>query len=167
MASKYRSLLSSSDGNSSRSRAWTSPMLSRPVVGATSVIDRPLLERSPAGPRLPGAEHEAALADLDLVASLQDHVVDPFAVDVGAVQAADVVDPEAVRPTAELGMTSRHRHVVEEDLAVGVPPGAHDVGVEQEPAARAGAALDHEERAARRQGVDGRGVGGVERPLLR
>src|SRR4051812_23057386 len=122
MASKYRSLLSSSDGNSSRSRAWTSPMLSRPVVGAASVIDRPPperspaerspaerspAERSPAGTWLPGEEHEAELADLDLVASLQDHVVDPVPVDVGAVQAADVVDPEAVRPTAELGMTSR------------------------------------------------------------
>ena len=77
-------------------------------------------------------------------------VVDAVAVDVGAVEAADVADGEAVGLAAELGVPARDRDVVEEDLAVRVAAGGDHVGVEQEPAARARAALHDEQRAARR-----------------
>ena len=59
-------------------------------------------------------------------------------------------------------MPARDGHVVEEDLAVGVPPGVDHVGVQQEAAARAGAALHDEQGVARRQRVHRGGVHGVE-----
>ena len=64
-------------------------------------------------------------------------------------------------------MPARDGHVVEEDLALGVPAGGHHVGVEQEPAARARPALHDQQGAARRQGVHRGRVGVVEGALLR
>src|SRR5690606_15965102 len=114
-----------------------------------------------------GEEHQPELADLHLVAVLQQHrPVDPVAVDVGAVEAADVADREALRTAAELRVPTGHGHVIEEDLALGVAAGVDLLGVEQEPAAGARTALDDQQRAAGRQRVDGRGVGLVERAVV-
>src|SRR5689334_17467117 len=62
-----------------------------------------------------GEEDEAVLADLDLVAVGQLHGVDPVAVDVGAVQRADVGHGEGVAGAVELRVLARDRDVVEED----------------------------------------------------
>src|SRR4029079_3085804 len=64
---------------------------------ATRRTDAWLLTRS----AVAGEEDEAVLADLHLVAALQRHLVDPVAVDVGAVEAADVGDGEPFRRTTE------------------------------------------------------------------
>ena len=77
--------------------------------------------------------------------------VDALAVEVGAVEAADVADDEAAALADELRVPAGHGHVVEEDVALRVAAGGRDVGVEQEAAAGVGAALDDEQRAAGRQ----------------
>ena len=51
---------------------------------------------------------------------------------------------------AELRVPAGHGHVVEEDVALGMPPRGRQVLVEQEPAAGVGTALDDEQRSARR-----------------
>src|ERR1019366_8221854 len=79
-----------------------------------------------------GIEHEPELADLDLVAGLEDGLVDPLPVDVGAVQGADVVNQEGITLAPESRVLARYRDVVEEDVAVGVTPRADLVRVEQE-----------------------------------
>ncbi len=73
-------------------------------------------------------EHQAVLADLDLVAAGERRLVDPVPVDVGAVEAAHVADLEAVVGPDELGVPAGDRDVVEEDVAVRVPAGRGDVG---------------------------------------
>src|ERR1700753_2278845 len=62
----------------------------------------------------PGQEHQAELADLDLVAVGQRRRIHRFAIDVGAVEAPHVHDVEFAAFQAEFGMTTAHRHVVEE-----------------------------------------------------
>src|SRR3954466_106447 len=110
-ASRKRSLdsLMSSSGNSAVSSARACPMLLR-AAWRNSVLRRGA-----------GEEHQPELADPDLVAVLQQRVVDPVAVHVGAVQAADVVHPVGALGAMELDMTTRHRDVVQEDVALRVP----------------------------------------------
>src|SRR6476661_5869281 len=74
-----------------------------------------------------GEVDETELADLHLVAPSQGGDVDRLAVDVGAVQAADVVDGEAAALAVELDVPAADRDVVEEDVAVRVPPGGGDL----------------------------------------
>ena len=105
-----------------------------------------------------GQVDEPELADLHLVAPGQGGDVDRLAVDVGAVEAADVVHGEPAALAVELDVPAADRDVVEEDVAVGVPAGGGDVLVEQEPAAGVGAALDHQQGRARGQRLDGAGV---------
>src|SRR3990172_1383719 len=62
-------------------------------------------------------EGEFELADLDLVASGQLGLVDLLAVDVGAVEAARVLDEPFGPPPLERCVLARHRDVVEEDHA--------------------------------------------------
>jgi hypothetical protein len=112
------------------------------------------------------ARDEAVLADLHLVAALEGDLVDAVPVDVRPVEAAHVRDRVAVRRTAELGVPARDRHVVEEDLALGVASGGDHLGVEEEAAAGARAALHDQQCAARRQRVDRGGVGVTEGALL-
>src|ERR1700761_3536280 len=102
--------------------------------GSRELRSGPLAGR--AGVARPGQEDQAELADLHLVAVGEHGGVHRLAVDVGAVEAADVDDDE-LRPVApELGVATGHGHVVEEDVAVGVPTGARGVAVEQEARAR-------------------------------
>ena len=62
-------------------------------------------------------------------------VVDALAVEVGAVEAADVADGEGGAVADELGVPAGDRDVVEEDVALGVAADGREVGVEQEAAA--------------------------------
>src|SRR6188768_1652121 len=153
----------SSSGNSVLSWASASPMLIR----ARDAADDLTSARSELAGNVAGEVDEPELADLDLVAVGQHGLVDPVAVDVGAVEAADVGDGEAVRRAPELDVAPGDGDVVEEDLALGVATCGHHVLVEQEPVAGPRPALHHEQRAATRERVDGRGVVVVEgRPLL-
>src|SRR4051794_302982 len=107
-ASRKRILEMVTSANSARRSCSTSPMLLPPTVRSgltTGVVD------------------QAVLADLHLVAVRQLQLVDPVAVHIGAVQAADVADLDALRVAAELGVPARDGDVVEEDVAVRVPAG--------------------------------------------
>src|SRR5436190_11133007 len=65
-------------------------------------------------------EGELVLADLQLVAVLQaGRLLDPPAVQEGAVEASLVLDEEAVVASHENGVLTGHGDVVEEDVAVG------------------------------------------------
>src|SRR5690242_20092627 len=115
----FDSLMSSS-GNSAERSASAWPMLLRAVC-RTGLLAR----------RRAGEEDQAELADPDLVPVLQQRVVDPVAVHVGAVEAADVVDPERASLPVELDVPSGDGDVVEEDVALRMPTGADRIGVEQ------------------------------------
>jgi len=67
-----------------------------------------------------GQEHQAELADLDLVAALQHRQVHRLPVDIGAVKAADIQDPELAFFSPELGVPAADGDVVKEDVAVGM-----------------------------------------------
>src|SRR3954471_24166469 len=85
-----------------------------------------------------GEIDQPELADLRLVAAGQGGDVDRLAVDVGAVEAAHVVHGEAAALAVELHVPAADRHVVEEDVAVGVPAGRGHVLGEQEAAGGGG-----------------------------
>src|SRR5680860_978234 len=61
---------------------------------------------------------QLVLADLDLVAIGEPVRLDPPAVDVGAVERAEVVDVEAVAAADQQRVVARDRDVVEEDAGV-------------------------------------------------
>src|SRR5947209_58972 len=85
---------------------------------AAAAADPPVIVSALVGPRS-CHEHQPELADLDLVAVAQGGGLDALAVDVGAVEAADVADGERAALAVELGVAPGHGHVVEEDVAVG------------------------------------------------
>src|SRR3954454_23693566 len=97
----------SSSGNSAERSARACPMLLRAGV-RTGSLPR----------RRAGEEDQAVLADPDLVTVLEQRVVDPAAVHVGAVGAADVVDRVGAALAPELHVPSGDGDVVEEDLAL-------------------------------------------------
>src|SRR4051812_3603833 len=100
----------------------------------------------------PGEIGQPELADLHLVTAGQGGDVDRLAVDVGAVEAAHVVHGEAAALAVELHVRAADRHVVEEDVAVGVPTGGGGGPVGQGPAARGGGGLCPPPRPAPRGG---------------
>src|SRR3954451_4582100 len=161
LSSRNRILGMVTPGKSGRSWSRTSPMMSltRPEVAAAEPGS---LFMDPSRVLVAAEEDEPVLADLHLVGVLQDHRVDTVAVDVGAVEASRVGDREVVALTGEGRVPPGDGHVVEEDLAVGVTAGGGDVLVEQEAAAGARAALNHEQSRADRERVDRRGVDRVE-----
>ncbi len=75
----------------------------------------------PANAARTGQEHQPELADLHLVAVGEDRGVDRFTVHVGAVEASDVDHLEVALVLTELGVPAADGHVVEEDVAVGMP----------------------------------------------
>src|SRR5215208_7378760 len=141
-------------GNSGLRIPSTSPMLMVPVAPGSSA-GRPEPAAAPPPPgrdgtlrwtgsrmTLPatsgstaGEEHQLELADLQLVAGDELAVLDPLAVQIGAVEGPDVVDGEAVGAAADLGVAARDGDVVQEDVALGVAAGGHRLLVEQEAAA--------------------------------
>src|SRR3954471_15284515 len=89
---------------------------------------------------------ESELADLHLVTAGEPGLLDPLAVEVGAVQAADVADDKAFVAPDELCMPAGDRDVVKEDVTFRVPSRGRDLGIEQEATPRVRPALDHEQR---------------------
>src|SRR4051794_33638538 len=159
-ASRNRILEIVTSGNSSRSWSSTAPMLKPVRAGRPAAVMKKNLLELRARARS-GEEHQAELADLHFVATGEHGLVDRLAVDVGAVEAADVDDHELATLTPELRVAARDRHVVEEDVRVGVPARARGVAVQQEARARVGTPLDHQQRRARGERVDtgDRGLG--------
>src|SRR4051794_9544925 len=110
-------------GKSSCSRLRTSPM---------DRWERSLTAASGSGRT--EEEHQLELPDLQLVAVGEDDLaVDALAVDVGAVERAGVGCRVGLAVAPDLDVTSRHRDVVEEDVAVGMATCRGDLLVEQEP----------------------------------
>src|SRR3954454_23045982 len=140
-------------GKSGWSRARTAPMVIR--AGAGPAFTRRGSRRRAGA----GVEHQPELADLHLVAGLQGSLVDALTVDIGAVERPDVTDEEPVALASEAGVLARDRDVVQEDVAVGVAPGADLVGVEEEPGSRVGSAQDDQECGPGPQRVHGGLVG--------
>src|SRR5918997_4123105 len=73
------------------------------------------------GPVWTGEEHQPELADLHLVAVPEQLLLDQVAVDVGAVQAAQILYQDSLVGPGEGGVPARNRDVVEEDVGVLVP----------------------------------------------
>src|SRR4051812_48344479 len=96
----------------------------------------------------PGDVGELELADLELVTVLEPVRLDAVAVDVGAVQRAEVVEVVVATAAHEQGVVARHRDVVEEDVGVGPPADRHAVGVQRKALADAPAARADDERGA-------------------
>src|SRR5690349_12509802 len=129
-SSRNRILGMEIDGKSSRRSSRTSPMFirARSWAAARAVEESGDSVAIRVSARLvAGEEDEPVLPDLDLVAVGQLDGVDAVPVDVGAVEGSDVGDREGVAGPVELRVLPRDGHVVEEDLAVGVPAGVHDV----------------------------------------
>src|SRR5689334_4886886 len=161
-ASRNRILDVLMSGNSGRSWASTSPMPNWPavsgiVLGTSAAAVRGRRPRVRADV-LTGQEQEPELADLHLVPPGQLGLLDPLPVHVRAVEAAHIADGEPGAVPVELGMTAGDGHVVEEDIAVRVAARGGQVAVEAEPAARVGTAHHQEQRAARRQRAERRGI---------
>src|SRR5688500_3529380 len=72
---------------------------------------------------------QSVLADLNLVAALQEDVVDAVSIDVCAVETPDIDHGVALGATSELRVPARDRDVVEEDLALRMPAGRDHFGV--------------------------------------
>jgi hypothetical protein len=77
-----------------------------------------------------------------------------FAVDVSAVEAADVDNLEFAAHASELGVPAADGEVVEEDIAIRVTTGRRGGPVEQEPRPGVRASLDHQERRALRHAIE-------------
>src|SRR4051812_36199224 len=110
------------------------------------------------GPGSSDVDDEPELADLDLVAGDDGARVDALAVDVRAVEAADVADREGALLADELGVLARHRDVVQEDVARRVPADGGHVAVQQEPGPGVGAVVDPEQGGSGPQRGQGAGV---------
>src|SRR5919198_697168 len=93
-------------------------------------------------------EGELELADLELVAVLEAVRFDAMAVDVGAVQRAEVVEVVVAAALDEQRVVARDRDVVEEDVRVRAPADRHAVVVEREGLADAAAACPDDHRGA-------------------
>src|SRR5439155_11901510 len=91
-------------------------------------------------------EGQPVLADLELVAVLELLVVDPAAVDEGALQRALVLDEEVSVPLDEHGVVARDCDVVEEDVAVRRAADARALAAGPEALPRSAAARPDDER---------------------
>src|SRR3954454_23518481 len=109
---------------------------------------------SSAGLRIAGEVDETELADLHLVAAGERRRLDPLAVEIGAVEAADVADREAFGAAVELSVSAGDGHVVEEDVTLGMTARGGHVLVEKEPAAGVRPTFDDEQRGAGRKRFD-------------
>ena len=74
-------------------------------------------------------EHESEASDLELITGLEQGALDPFAVHIGAVERAGVSYQIPGVGTLYLGMTSRDRHIVEEDVGVSMAPQGRQLGL--------------------------------------
>src|SRR3989442_9647674 len=153
-------------GNSRIRSLQTAPIVSALRRGGNGCVSAPCSGSRGGSPRLgsgSGAGDEGiagasmgltlqvcqlVLADLKLVAVLELVRLDAPAVDIGAVQGAEVVDVKAVAPPDEQRVVSRDRHVVEEDVGVRAPADRHPLSLDPETFAGPSAARADHERSA-------------------
>src|SRR3954462_4620638 len=122
-------------GNSGFSRSQTAPIVSSRVL--------------PVAARGSSQEREPVLADLQLVPVGEPRRrLDPLAVEVGPVEAAEVLDLEPAAATPHDRVPPRDRDVVEEDVALRRAPDRRLIALEQERLPRAAAAGADDERGA-------------------
>src|SRR3954447_12884676 len=95
-----------------------------------------------------GDVRELELADLELVAVLEPVGLDAMAVDVRAVEQAEVVEVVVAAAAHEQGVVARDGDVVEENVRVGPAADRHAVGVQREALADPPAARADDERRA-------------------
>src|SRR3954453_5547859 len=93
-----------------------------------------------------GHEGQAGFPHLDLLSAFEAGRFDPLAVDVGAVEAAEVLDEELVAAPDQDGVPPGDGDVVEEDLVVGRAADRGALALGQEVLARASAARAHDYR---------------------
>src|SRR3954447_26996657 len=74
---------------------------------------------------------QLVLAHLELVPVLQLVRLDPAAVDVGAVERAEVVEIEPVAPPHDQRVVARHRDVVEKHAGIGTTPDRHALALDR------------------------------------
>src|SRR5437763_906117 len=113
--------------------SWVSALHTAPIVidlprGAPSSTSGSSMS---ATPPLALEERQLVLADLQLVAVLQAVRLDPPAVDVGAVERAEVVEVQVAAAAHEQRMVAGDGDVVEEDVGVRPAADAHAVAVER------------------------------------
>src|SRR5437588_241744 len=94
---------------------------------------------------------ELELTDLDLVPACELGLFDALPVQVRAVERAHVPHEIAPLPAGELGVTTGHGDVIEEDVALRMASGPGDVCVQHKLRAGVGTPLDHEHARALRQ----------------
>ena len=108
-------------------------------------------------------KRKPVLADLDLVAACSCGLVDPVAVDVGAVEAADVGDREDRARSRRNSACRRETVTSSRKMSLSGCRPAVVTSSSSRKRLRRRAALDDEQRAARRQRLDRRLVGGGQR----
>ena len=74
-------------------------------------------------------EQQAELAHLKLVPAREGGGIYPFAVEVSAVERADIVGPIGALVVAHLGMAARNGDVIKKNIAFGVTADRDDCGV--------------------------------------
>src|SRR5664280_312956 len=130
-------------GNSWRSRVRTSP-IDRYDLELTVVPRCEILRALSLSLARRHQIQQLELSDLHFVAAGQPRFVDPLAVHIGAVERTHVPDGCHLIPRHKLRMPTGHGDVIEEDVALGMPTGPGEVGLEHEPDALVRTALDHE-----------------------
>jgi hypothetical protein len=96
-------------------------------------------------------ENQAELAHLDLVTVDQRRRVDELAVDVGAINAADVNDLEVSVLLPKLCVAQTDRDVVEKDVAVAMATDRGNRSIQHEPGSGVRAALHYNQGRPRRR----------------
>src|SRR3954462_6271907 len=139
-------------GNSCASALHTAPIVMDFPRGAPSSTSGSSISAI-SEPPSPLEERELVLADLQLVAVLEAVRLDAPAVDVGAVERAEVVEVEVPTAADEQRMAARDGDVVEEDVGVRAPADRHAVAVEREALPDAAAAGADDEHRPMRGGV--------------
>src|SRR3954453_17627193 len=143
-------------GNSTSSALHSAPIVIAFAGGASSrgsggaSMASTCALRSPAASweLSPGDVRELELSDLQLVAVLEPVGLDAVAVDVRAVQRAEVVGGVVAAAGQEQGVVAGDGDVVEEDVRVRPAADRHAVGVQREALADAPAARADDERGA-------------------
>jgi hypothetical protein len=92
-----------------------------------------------------GEERHTKLADLDLCTIVQQSLIDEDAIKVGPVQGTHVFDLESRAVANKLGVTTRHGHVVKENVGFGMAACNDGILIEEEASAGVGALADDEE----------------------
>lgn len=89
-------------------------------------------------------QHQPELSNLNLVAAGQHSRIDQLAVDVGAVETANVDDLQFTSSQTEFSVVPAHGHVFQEDIAARIAARCRDSVIQRESETGVGAAVDDE-----------------------